>query len=105
MGPSPTPENAANVQKSMAYLESRLQENGCAGDYLTGDTATLADLVVANCLSHLTAVPPDVVDLNDYPSVDAWLKRVTTLGNYADICAPFERFVAGKAEGQDCPPN
>ena len=96
MGDSPGETEAERLNKSMQYIECRLKENceNCEQDkYLAGSVATLADLVVANCLSLLLAVPREVVDMMNYPYTHEWLERVAMMGNYESILAPFKEFV------------
>ena len=67
-----SPGGKERLQESMEYLESRLKEHCAEHKYLAGPVATLADLVVANCLST-TPVGPH------YPYTREWLDRVETL--------------------------
>lgn len=93
MGDSPSETEAERLNKSMEYIECRLKENCEKDKYLAGSVATLADLVVANCLSLLEAVPREVVDMVNYPYTHEWLERVARMGNYESILAPFKEFV------------
>ena len=84
------------LNKSLAYIESRLGDSG----FLVGDTLSVADLNLANTLSMLAIIPEIEVE-KSYPATGKWLAHMQTLGNYSEIVAPFNQFVASKSAAED----
>lgn len=88
-----------NLHKSLRLLEDRLggHPDTPADDYLLGAKPTLADLVLANTLSLLCAVPGTALGLEgQYPLVSAWLGRMMRYGEYPEVVRPFEEFAHEK---------
>ena len=92
-------EEAEQLRKSLRLLEDRLggHRSTPGNAYLVCAKPTIADLVVANTLSLLLAVPARVVKLDvSFPLVAAWLDRMATFGGYKNIVKPFEEFAQEK---------
>jgi len=65
-------------RKGLAVLEMRLQEY----DWLTGAAPTIADIA---CYPYVALAPEGDVELQDYPSVRAWLQRIAALPGYVGM--------------------
>jgi len=94
MGFSDTPPEDKDfeaLRKSLSYIEARLSGTG----FLVGGALSVADLNLANTLSMLVLVP-EIDMTQEFPTTDKWLVHLTSLGNYAEITAPFSEFVASK---------
>lgn len=61
-----------------SLFEPHLSEN----DWLVGDTATVADIA---CYSYIARVTEGDFNLEPYPSILAWLKRVETINGFASM--------------------
>eukprot|EP00036_Acanthoecidae_sp_10tr_P024952 CAMPEP_0206318292 /NCGR_PEP_ID=MMETSP0106_2-20121207/17102_1 /ASSEMBLY_ACC=CAM_ASM_000206 /TAXON_ID=81532 /ORGANISM="Acanthoeca-like sp., Strain 10tr" /LENGTH=223 /DNA_ID=CAMNT_0053749963 /DNA_START=91 /DNA_END=763 /DNA_ORIENTATION=+ len=57
--------------------------------FLTGDTPTLADLVVYGDVGQCQQKYCDLVDFSPYPRVQGWLARVETLPKHEEVHAPL----------------
>lgn len=95
-GMGAAPEEAAfeNVRKSLAYVESRLEDNE---GFLVSGTLSVADLALANSLA-LLAMIPEIDVAADFPVSNKWLEHMGSLGNYGELVAPFNQFAASKLE-------
>ncbi len=96
MGFSSTPPEEKDfeaLRKSLSYIEARLSDTG----FLVGGTLSVADLNLANTLSMLNMVS-EIDVAQDFPVTNKWLAHLQTLGNYAEVVAPFEQFAASKRE-------
>ena len=94
MGFSSTPPEDKDfeaLRKSLSYIEARLSDTG----FLVGGTLSVADLSLANTLS-MFAVVPEIDMTQEFPATNKWLVHLTSLGNYAEIVAPFDQFAASK---------
>lgn len=74
-----------NAEEVIARAHQLLQVmDGVLGrhDFLTGATATLADVA---CYSYIAAAPEGNVDLSPYPHVRAWLQRIEALPGFVPL--------------------
>lgn len=75
----------------MQYLTNHIEANG--GQFLCGSSVTIADLAVFPQLNYFARgiadhIPTDV--LTQYPTVDAWMKRVAAVPEIAEYYAAAE---------------
>lgn len=74
-----------NAEEVIARAHQLLQVmEGVLGrhDFLTGATATLADVA---CYSYVAAAPEGNVDLSPYPHVRGWLQRIEALPGFVPL--------------------
>ncbi len=74
-----------NAEEVIARAHQLLQVmEGVLGrhDFLTGATATLADVA---CYSYVAAAPEGNVDLTPYPHVRGWLQRIEALPGFVPL--------------------
>ena len=73
------PHDYERALADAARLLARLDEATANQAFLTGPTATLADVAV---YSYVAKAPEGGVDLTAYPYVRAWLRRVEALPSF-----------------------
>ncbi len=74
--------NAADVTSIANNLLTIIESELAAREFLTGDTATIADIAAYSYIAH---APEGNVSLQPYPNIRAWLQRIETLPGFVGM--------------------
>lgn len=79
--------NVAESEQITANLLAILEAQLIANDWLVLDHITIADLAI---YPYIALAPEGKVDLNPYPAILAWLRRIQALPNYVGMTGMWE---------------